>query len=133
MSDVVAVVRVNGELLVYIDFDRPVWHNATFTKLASTPSLKNFLVDGILGSASKAILSKYGISKNFTEEEFWGDGDEVREARKAIYAASDLELDYIYYDARDSLIDSDLLKFSSEARIVKVESEAFYDLVKPVR
>jgi len=57
----------------------------------------------------------------------------VQKARDAIYAASDLELEYIYYDDRDPLIDGDLLKFASEARIQKLGAEAFYDLVKPVR
>jgi hypothetical protein len=133
MSDVIAAVRVNGELLVYIDFDRPVWQNATFKELASTPSLENFLVDGILGSASQAILSKYGISKNFSEDDFWGASDEVQKAREAIYTATDLDLEYNYYDDRDPLIDGDLLKFASQARIQKLGAEAFYDLVKPVR
>ncbi len=133
MSDVIAAVRVNGELLVYIDFDKPVWQNASFKELASTPSLENFLVDGILGSASSAILSKYGIAKNFSEDDFWGSSDAVQTARKAIYAATDLELEYIYYDDRDPLIDSDLLNFVSEARVQKLGAEAFYDLVKPAR
>ena len=133
MSDVIAAVRVNGELLVYIDFDKPVWQNASFKELASTPSLENFLVDGILGSASSTILSKYGIAKNFSEDDFWGSSDAVQAARQAIYAAADLELEYNYYDDRDPLIDSDLLKFASEARVQKLGAEAFYDLVKPVR
>jgi hypothetical protein len=133
MSDVIAAVRVNGELLVYIDFDKPVWQNATFKELASTPSLENFLVDALLGSSSQAILSKYGISKNFSEDDFWGASDEVQKARQAIYAATDLELEYIYYDDRDPLIDGDLLKFASQARIQKLGAEAFYDLVKPIR
>ncbi len=133
MSDVIAAVRVNGELLVYIDFDKPVWQNASFKELASTPSLENFLVDGILGSASAAILSKYGIAKNFSEDDFWGSSDAVQAARQAIYAAADLELEYNYCDDRDPLIDSDLLKFASKARVQKLGAEAFYDLVKPVR
>ena len=133
MSEVIAAVRVNGELLVYIDFDRPVWQNATVKDLASTPSLENFLVDGILGSASAAVLSKYGVTKNFAEEDFWSGSDEVQMARQAIYAATDLDLEYIYFDDRDPLIDGDLLKFASEARIQKLGAEAFYDFVKPIR
>jgi hypothetical protein len=133
MSDVIAAVRVNGELMVYIDFDRPVWQNAIFKDLASTPSLENFLVDGILGSASQAILGKYGIPKNFSEDDFWGASDEVQKARQAIYAATDLDLEYIYYDDRDPLIDGDLLNFASEVRIQNLGAEAFYDLVKPIR
>ena len=133
MSDVIAAVKINGELLVYIDFDRPVWQNATYKELASTPSLENFLVDGILGSSSQAILSKYGISKNFSEDDFWGASDEVEKARNAIYAAADLDLEYIYYDDRDPLIDSDLLNFSSTASIQKVNEELFYILVNPFK
>lgn len=133
MSDVIAAVKVNGELLVYIDFDRPVWQNATFKELASTPSLENFLVDGILGSSSQAILGKYGITNNFSEDDFWGASDEVEKARNAIYAAADLDLEYIYYDDRDPLIDSDLLNFSSTASIQKVNEELFYILVNPFK
>jgi hypothetical protein len=133
MSDVIAAVRVNGELLVYIDFDRPVWQNANFKELVSTPSLENFLVDGILGSASAAVLGRYGVSRNFSESEFWDGGEEVLKARQAIYLATDLELEYIYHDDRDPLIDGDLLKFASQVRIQKVSAQAFAALVKPVR
>jgi hypothetical protein len=133
MSDVVAAVRVNGELLVYIDFDKPVWQNATVKGLVSTPSLESFLVDGILGSASSAVLSKYGVAKNFSEDDFWGRSEDVLKARQAIYGATDLELEYIYCDARDQLIDGDLLKFTSEASIAKVSVEDFDALVKPIR
>ena len=133
MSDVIAAVRVNGELLVYIDYDRPVWQNASEAKLASTPSLDHFLVDGILGSASLAVLNKYGISKQFSEVDFNSSSEEVRKARKSLYSATDLNLEYIYYDSRDPLIDGDLLNFSSTAQIQKVDEESFYVLVKPVR
>ena len=133
MSDVIAAVRVNGELLVYIDFDKPVWQNATGKGLVSTPSLENFLVDGILGSTSSAVLGKYGVAKDFAEEDFWSGSDEVQKARQAIYGATDLELEYIYCDARDQLIDGDLLKFTSEASIQKVSVEDFDALVKPIR
>lgn len=133
MSDVIAAVRVNGELLVYIDYDRPVWQNASEAKLASTPSLDHFLVDGILGSASLAVLSNYGISRQFSEAEFLSASEEVKKARQSLYSATDLDLEYIYCDSRDPLIDGDLLNFSSTARIQKVDEESFYSLVKPVR
>ena len=133
MSDVIAAVRVNGELLVYIDYDRPVWQNAGDLTLASTPSLEYFLVDGILGSTSSSVLGKYDISKNFTQEEFWSGSNQVQDARQAIYGAPDLDLEYIYYDDRDPLIDADLLKFASQPRIQKLGAEAFFELVKPVR
>jgi hypothetical protein len=130
MSDVIAGVRVNGEMLVYIDYDKPVWQNAQFTKLSSTPSLTNFMVDGILGSASSAILSKYGISRNFTEEEFWGSSEEVSSAREAIYGATDLEIEYVHFDEPDHLITSDLSKFASQHSFNKVDEETFYALIK---
>ena len=133
MSDVIAAVRVNGELLVYIDYDRPVWQNASEAKLASRPSLDHFLVDGILGSASLAVLNKYGISKHFSEADLFSSSEEVKKARQSLYSATDLDLEYIYYDSRDPLIDGDLLNFSSTARIQKVDEESFYVLVKPVR
>jgi hypothetical protein len=133
MSDVIAAVRVRGELLVYIDFDRPVWQNTSHKELASTPSLEHFLVDGILGSASLAVLGNYGITRNYAEEEFWDDNQEVQKAREAIYAATDLELQYIYPDNPDLLIDRDLLKFSSRPEMQKLDSDAFYELIKPIR
>ena len=133
MSEVIAAVRVNGELLVCIDFDRPVWQNASFKELVATPSIENFLVDGILGSASAAVLGRYGVLRNFSEIEFWDGGEEVLKARQAIYLATGLELEYNFPDDRDPLIDSDLLKFASEARIQKLSVEAFDALVKPVR
>ncbi len=133
MSDVIAGVRVNGEMLVYIDFDKPVWQNANFNELKSTPSLSNFMVDGILGSASSAILSKYGISRNFTEEEFWGTSGEVAQAREAIYGAADLDVTYIHYDEPDPLVIGDLMKFASSFEFEKVDEPTFYELIKPQR
>lgn len=131
MSDVIAAVRVRDEILVCIDFDKPVWQNTKFDDLKSTPSLENFMVDGILGSASLAILGRYGVTKNFSEEEFWGTDSAVDVARKAIYAATDLDLEYIYYDDKDPLIVGDLLKFASGVEYKKVDEKTFYDLIKP--
>ena len=107
--------------------------NANFKELVATPSIENFLVDGILGSASSAVLGRYGVSRNFSESEFWSGGQEVLKARQAIYLATELELEYNFPNDRDPLIDSDLLKFASEARIQKLSAEAFDALVKPVR
>ena len=131
MSDVIAGVRVNGEMLVYIDYDKPVWQNAHFKSLSSTPSLSNFMVDGILGSASSELLSKYGISRNFTEEEFWGSSKEVTAAREAIYSATDLVIEYVHYDEPDPLVTGDLSKFASKFGFNKVDEQTFYTLIKP--
>jgi len=78
-------------------------------------------------------LGKYGVTKNFAEEDFWSGSDEVQKARQAIYGATDLELEYIYCDARDQLIDRDLVKFAVEASIEKVSVEDFDALIKPIR
>lgn len=131
MSDVIAGVRVNGEVLVYIDYDKPVWQNANFEGLKSTPSLEHFMVDGILGSASQALLSKYGITKNYSEDEFWSNSAEIQLARQAIYKATDLEITYIHYDEPDPLIVGDLSKFASGVEFKKVDEKAFYELIKP--
>ena len=130
MSDVIAGVRVNGEVLVYIDYDKPVWQNARFKELKSTPSLSNFMVDGILGSASSEILSKYGITKNYAEEDFWGSSDELTNAREAIYGAADLDISYVHYDEPDPLVIGDLMKFASSFDFEKVDEETFYRLIK---
>ena len=131
MSDVIAGVRVNGEMLVYIDYDKPVWQNAHFEGLNSTPSLEHFMVDGILGSASQALLSKYGIAKNYSEKDFWSDSAEIQRAREAIYQATDLEITYIHYDEPDPLIIGDLTKLASKFEFEKVDEETFYRLIKP--
>lgn len=132
MSDVIAGVRVNGEMLVYIDYDKPVWQNANFEGLNSTPSLEHFMVDGILGSASQAILSKYGIAKNYSEKDFWSDSAEIQLARQAIYKATDLEITYVLYDEPDSLIIGDLTNFASKCEFEKVAEKTFYQLIKPM-
>jgi hypothetical protein len=131
MSDVIAGVRVNGEMLVYIDYDKPVWQNANFEGLSSTPSLEHFMVDGILGSASLALLSKYGISKNYVEKDFWADSAAIQQARELIYQATDLEIAYVHYDEPDSLIIGDLTNFVSKFVFEKVDEETFYQLIKP--
>jgi hypothetical protein len=131
MSDVIAGVRVNGEMLVYIDYDKPVCQNAHFEALNSTPSIEHFMVDGVLGSASLGLLSRYGVTRNFSEEEFWGNDAVVDEARKAIYAATDLELEYIHFDEKDPLIVGDLSKFASGVQYKKVDEKTFYELIKP--
>lgn len=131
MSDVIAGVRVNGEILVYIDYDKPVWQNAHFEGLNSTPSLEHFMVDGILGSGSPALLIKYGVSKNFGEEDFWSDSAEIQKAREAIYQATDLEIAYVHYDEPDPLIIGDIGKFASKFIFEKVNEETFYRLIKP--
>lgn len=131
MSEVIAGVRVNGEMLVYIDYDKPVWQNAHFEGLNSTPSLEHFMVDGILGSGSPALLTKYGVSKNFSEKDFWSDSAEIQRAREAIYQATDLEIAYIHYDQPDPLIIGDLTKFASKFEFEKVDEKTFYRLIKP--
>ena len=133
MSDVVAAVRVQGELLVCIDFDKPVWQNLKFDDLKSTPSLEHFMVDGILGSVSLDILGRYAIAHHFTEADFWGSDSAVEVARKAIYDATNLELEYIYFDVKDSLIVDDLTNFSSRVEFTKVDEDAFYEIIKPSR
>lgn len=131
MSEVIAGVRVNGEMLVYIDFDKPVWQNANFEGLKSTPSLDHFMVDGILGSASLALLSKHAIVKNYGEKDFWSESAEIQLAREVIYKATDLEITYIFYDEPDPLIIGDLTNFASKCAFEKVDERTFYQLIKP--
>lgn len=130
MSEVIAGIRVNGEMLVYVDYDKPVWLNANFEGLNSTPSLEHFMVDGILGSASQALLAKYGIAKNYSEKEFWSDSAEIHLAREAIYRATDLDITYILCDEPDPLIIGDLTNFASKCAFEKVDERTFYQLIK---
>jgi hypothetical protein len=130
MSDVIAGVRVNGEMLVYIDYDKPVWQNANYEGLNSTPSLKHFMVDGILGSASMELLSKYGITQRYAEEDFWSIKNVARDAREAIYSATDLEITYLYCDEPDNLIINDLTGFASKFVLEKVDEKTFYESIK---
>lgn len=131
MSDVIAGVRVNGEMLVYIDYDKPVWQNANYEGLNSTPSLKHFMVDGILGSASMELLSKYGITQRYSEEDFWSLKNVAKDAREAIYSATDLVITFYHYDELDPLIIGDLTKFDSKFVLEKVDEKTFYELIKP--
>ncbi|MEJ6761075.1 MAG: hypothetical protein QNK54_03650 [Candidatus Planktophila sp.] len=132
MSDVIAAVKVNDELIVYIDYDKPVWQNAGNAKLASTPSLDHFLVDGILGSCSLELLSTLGVKRHFSMEHFLKNGPDVEAARKSVYSANNLKLECFYYDHQDPLIDGDSMNFSSVMTVTKLNEDAFYTFVKPV-
>lgn len=132
MSDVIAGVRVNGEMLVCIDYDKPVWQNANYEGLTSTPSLKYFMADGILGSASMELLSKYGITKRYTEEDFWSIKNVARDVRKVICDATDLDITYFFYDDEPNyLIIGNLMLFETKYVLKKVDEKTFYQLIKP--
>jgi len=133
MSDVVAAVKVNDEMLVNIDYDKPVWQNTGNPELVSTPSIEHFLVDGILGSCTLKLLTSYGVSRNFSMGDFHANGTDVKAARTKIYAASNLDLECFYYDHQDPLIVADALRFNSKMVITKIDEAAFYSLVKPIR
>ena len=133
MSDVIAAVKVNGETLVYIDYDKPVCQNSGNAQLVSTPSIEHFLVDGILGSCTLNFLASHGVSRHFSMVDFHANSTDVEEARTKIYGASNLKLEYFYYDHQDPLISADASRFNSKIVTTKIDEAAFYSLVKPIR
>lgn len=113
MSDLMAVINVDGEKLICVDFDRPVWHSKIDPNLKATPNLDHFVVDGILGVASNTLLKKYGINERFNSNHFEMDKSslELQMARQKLYQASGINVDYFHDFNGDIQIHKDLAKF----------------------
>ncbi len=126
MSDLMAVLIVNGEKFVCVDYDRPVWYSKGDTDLRATPGLDHFVVDGILAVASNKMLNKVGIIKRFSSEDFEKDisAPELQAARKILYEASDLSIEYFHDLDGDIQIHKDLAKFKvTIVRTIELSTE----------
>lgn len=130
MSDLMAVLVVSGEKFVCVDYDRPVWYSKVDSDLSATPSLQHFVVDGILAVASNKMLNTVGISKRFSSKDFEKDisTPELQAARKILYEASELSIEYFHDLDGDIQIHKDLTRFKAPiGRTIKLSTE---DLLK---
>ncbi len=133
MSDLMAVITVNGEKLICVDFDRPVWYSKSDKSLSATPSLEHFVVDGILSTASKELLKKYGITQRFDSSHFENSqpSQDLQSARQNLYKALDLVIDYYHDLEGDIQIHQDLARFKMPlGNVNKVSTQELHDLAK---
>ena len=132
MSQVVAIAKVSGEILVYIDFDRPVWQNKLIKELSCVPSLDNFMCDGILGALSSKNLSRAGIQTRFSQEDFTENPSsrELQMARGIIHESSAIIIELFHEGQIDSFLAKDLSRFTGKVSINKISPEDFANLLK---
>ena len=132
MSQVVAIAKVSDEILVYIDFDRPVWQNKLIKELSCIPSLDNFMCDGILGALSSKSLSHAGIQAGFSQEDFTENpsSPELQKARGIIYESSAMLIELFHEGQIDSFLAKDLSRFTGKVSINRVSPEEFANLLK---
>jgi len=132
MSQVVAIAKVSDEILVYIDFDRPVWQNKIIKELSCIPSLDNFMCDGILGSLSSKNLSRVGIQARFSQEDFAENPSsrELQMARGIIYESSEILIALYHEGQIDSFLAKDLSRFTGKVALHKINHEEFVNLLK---
>jgi hypothetical protein len=130
MSDLMAVLDVNGDQLVCIDYDKPVWHSKKNPNLRATPSLDHFVVDGLLACLDNEILNEYGIKQRFITEDFQSEPVpyELKIARDILYQAKELKLSYFHDFEGDSQIHEDLARFKKP--IIKVEGVSTQNLIE---
>ena len=133
MSDVMAVIKVCGEILVCVDYDRPVWRSKADELLRATPDLNHFVVDGILATLNSKTLSSYGIDKRFDSDDFEQEISvaELHAAREILYRAKDLNIEYFHDLDGDIQIHKDLARFRMPlGRTVKLTTEDLIGLSK---
>jgi hypothetical protein len=128
MSEVVDALVVNGELLICIDYDRPIWLNVNNKQNKSLPNHDHFVVDGILGALSSDGLKTLKISNRFNE--FDNPSEALNTARAAIYSNPNIRLQYIHYSAGERIIHEDLAKFVATIEVTQLSFADFDKLVK---
>lgn len=113
MSELMAVLIVDGEKFICVDYDRPIWYSKIDASLKVVPCLDNFVVDGILGVASQKFLKTYGINKRFNSIDFEqvNPSSELQAARKILYDADKLNIEYFHDFDGDIQIHKDLARF----------------------
>ena len=128
MSEIVDAVNVNGELLICIDFDRPIWQNVNQKKLSCLPSHDHFVVDGILGALSSEGLQKLNVMERYSN--FYNPTESLRTARASIYSNPHIQLKYIHYSAGEKLVHEDLAKFVATIEVTQLSASDFENFVK---
>ena len=131
MSEVICAIKVEGELIINIDFDRPVWRSRGEEALAIVPHPDHFVVDAILGTASQSTLTKIGVSRHFTSDEFESGSPELDAARSIVYAATGYSLQYLNPFGKEQWIDEDFERFQNKPEIIKIDEASFNQLVGP--
>lgn len=113
MSELMAVLIVDGEKFICVDYDRPIWYSKIDASLKVVPCLDNFVVDGILGVASQKFLKTYRINKRFNSIDFEqvNPSSELQAARKILYDADKLNIEYFHDFDGDIQIHKDLARF----------------------
>jgi len=133
MSEVIAGIILNKETLIFIDFDRPVWKNVNFPDNRCVPTLENFVVDGILGAASKRSLESLGLSTNYIGTDFSeiSSSADLEAARNKIYQDTSIPIEYFHPNNVDLHIEKDLAKFSSKVVVTQVSDIEFMRIIGP--
>ena len=132
MSQVVAIAKVSDEILVYIDFDRPVWQNKLIKELSCIPRFENFMCDGILGALSSKNLSRAGIQARFSQKDFTENPSsrELQMARGIIYESSAILIELFHEGQIDSFLAKDLSRFTGKVAINRISPENIANLLK---
>jgi hypothetical protein len=133
MSDVIAGIILNKETLIFIDFDRPVWKNVILPSNRCVPTLECFVVDGILGAASKENLESLGLSAKYVGSDFSeiATSAHLETARKKIYEHAFIPIEYFHPNNGDVHIERDLAKFSSKVIVTQVPESEFMRMIGP--
>ena len=128
MSNVIGALKIYDDLIVAIDFDRPLWQNHKDGKLSGTPSIENFAVDGILIASSSNLLGKLGVNER--PKDFLIDSLELDDARSRIYKNSELIIEYFDIEHRQNEISKDLENFSGVVLKTEVTEHQFNIIFK---
>jgi len=131
MSDLMAILKVCGEKMICIDYDRPVWQASENFALRATPNLDHFVVDGILACLSGEALNRFGITARFNSLDFEKElpSYELKVAREIIYHAENLDLHYFHDAGGDIQIHQDLARFKmANCKLEKVSTQFLTEL-----
>lgn len=133
MSDVIAGIILNKEILIFIDYDRPVWRNVNPPNNKCIPTLEHFVADGILGSAGKENLESLGLSTKYISGDFSAiaSSADLEAARNKIYGHAAIPIEYFHPNNGDLHIERDLAKFSSKVIVTQVSESEFTRIIGP--
>lgn len=131
MSEAIAAIKIEHDIIVYIDYDRPLWQNIFVKGRKAIPSLDHFLADGILGACARATVAEFGIVETFGTSDFEQNSAAVNIARSCIYERSEYSLEYIHTGGGDIHIERDLAKLKVVPLVTQVNEETFLKLISP--
>ena len=126
INKVIAGIILNNETVILFNFDRPVWKNFDFPSNRCVPTTDSFVVDGILGAASKEnleglSLGTISIGSNFPDLTAT---PELDSTRKKIYDYLSIPAQYFHDNNCDIHNEKELSWFSSKIVVTQIsESE----------